>query len=156
MDNQMKSGGFFFFKNKNSNKHDEYYTKPFGVCTLSSFRALLNFSCCSNRVLQFILLSVKWLPLLVFFPKYDDFFEGLAVVTKLDFYFSQDNLPGQAILDSIFSRLNLIETAYFGVRFVDEDGQTVSSLVVLICLLLFSIFQHFSTGWIRRFGFHVS
>lgn len=34
---------------------------------------------------------------------------------------------GQAILDVCFARLNLIETAYFGLRYLDEENQTVSS-----------------------------
>lgn len=38
----------------------------------------------------------------------------------------QDDLTGQAILDVVFARLNLIETAYFGLRFLDEENQTVS------------------------------
>lgn len=37
----------------------------------------------------------------------------------------QDDLTGQAILDVAFARLNLIETAYFGVRYMDEENQTV-------------------------------
>ncbi|KAI8044024.1 hypothetical protein M5D96_000173 [Drosophila gunungcola] len=36
----------------------------------------------------------------------------------------QDDLPGQALLDVVFARLNLIETSYFGIRFVDEENQT--------------------------------
>ncbi|XP_058055965.1 uncharacterized protein LOC131207370 [Anopheles bellator] len=36
----------------------------------------------------------------------------------------QDDLPGQALLDVVFARLNLIETAYFGIRYIDQDGQT--------------------------------
>ncbi|XP_063706775.1 band 4.1-like protein 4 [Culicoides brevitarsis] len=36
----------------------------------------------------------------------------------------KDDLPAQALLDVVFARLNLIETCYFGLRFVDQDGQT--------------------------------
>lgn len=43
------------------------------------------------------------------------------------FLFSQDDLTGQAILDLCFARLNLIETAYFGLRYLDEENQTVSN-----------------------------
>ncbi|XP_050099346.1 uncharacterized protein LOC126579776 isoform X2 [Anopheles aquasalis] len=36
----------------------------------------------------------------------------------------QDDLPGQALLDVVYARLNLIETAYFGIRYIDQDNQT--------------------------------
>uniref|UniRef100_A0A182JC47 Erythrocyte membrane protein band 4.1-like 4A n=1 Tax=Anopheles atroparvus TaxID=41427 RepID=A0A182JC47_ANOAO len=36
----------------------------------------------------------------------------------------RDDLPGQALLDVVFARLNLIETAYFGIRYIDQDNQT--------------------------------
>uniref|UniRef100_A0A182K8E7 Erythrocyte membrane protein band 4.1-like 4A n=1 Tax=Anopheles christyi TaxID=43041 RepID=A0A182K8E7_9DIPT len=39
-------------------------------------------------------------------------------------FFPQDDLPGQALLDVVFARLNLIETAYFGIRYIDQDNQT--------------------------------
>lgn len=39
--------------------------------------------------------------------------------------FLQDDLNGQAILDLCFARLNLIETAYFGLRYLDDENQTV-------------------------------
>lgn len=42
----------------------------------------------------------------------------------------QDDLTGQAILDVCFARLNLIETAYFGLRYLDEENQTVCYLYV--------------------------
>ena len=38
----------------------------------------------------------------------------------------QDDLPGQALLDVVFARLNLIETSYFGIRYIDDENQTVS------------------------------
>lgn len=44
------------------------------------------------------------------------------------FVLFQDDLTGQAILDVCFARLNLIETAYFGLRYLDEENQTVSHL----------------------------
>lgn len=50
----------------------------------------------------------------------------------------QDDLPAQALLDVAFARLNLIETCYFGLRFVDQDGQTVSILTIFkieLCLI---------------------
>lgn len=40
----------------------------------------------------------------------------------------QDDLTGQAILDLCFARLNLIETAYFGLRYLDDENQTVSCI----------------------------
>lgn len=39
----------------------------------------------------------------------------------------QDDLPGQALLDVVFARLNLIETSYFGIRYIDDENQTVSA-----------------------------
>ncbi|XP_069961589.1 uncharacterized protein [Bactrocera oleae] len=36
----------------------------------------------------------------------------------------KDDLPGQALLDVVFARLNLIETSYFGIRYIDEENQT--------------------------------
>ncbi|KAK5639100.1 hypothetical protein RI129_011592 [Pyrocoelia pectoralis] len=35
----------------------------------------------------------------------------------------QDGSTGQAILDVVFRHLNLLETAYFGLRYLDGDGQ---------------------------------
>lgn len=37
----------------------------------------------------------------------------------------QDDLSGQTLLDVVFARLNLIETAYFGLRYLDDENQTV-------------------------------
>lgn len=37
----------------------------------------------------------------------------------------QDNCVGQSILEVIFNHLNLLETAYFGLRYLDNSGQTV-------------------------------
>uniref|UniRef100_A0A1I8PSV2 Erythrocyte membrane protein band 4.1-like 4A n=1 Tax=Stomoxys calcitrans TaxID=35570 RepID=A0A1I8PSV2_STOCA len=36
----------------------------------------------------------------------------------------KDDLPGQALLDVVFARLNLIETSFFGIRYIDEENQT--------------------------------
>ena len=36
-----------------------------------------------------------------------------------------DRSPGQHLLDSVFAHLNLIETAYFGLRYQDGSNQTV-------------------------------
>ncbi|XP_033609474.1 band 4.1-like protein 4A, partial [Cryptotermes secundus] len=36
----------------------------------------------------------------------------------------QDNSPGQEILDTVFRHLNLLETAYFGLRYLDASSQT--------------------------------
>ncbi|CAO1373973.1 unnamed protein product [Diamesa serratosioi] len=36
----------------------------------------------------------------------------------------QCDLLGQSLLEIVFARLNLIETAYFGLRFLDVEGQT--------------------------------
>lgn len=49
----------------------------------------------------------------------------------------QDDLTGQAILDVCFARLNLIETPYFGLRFLDEENQTVSYSIYHLKYTLF-------------------
>nr|CAH7746836.1 unnamed protein product [Callosobruchus chinensis] len=36
----------------------------------------------------------------------------------------QNNSNGQVLLDVVFRHLNLLETAYFGLRYLDENGQT--------------------------------
>ncbi|XP_068626285.1 band 4.1-like protein 4 isoform X2 [Battus philenor] len=36
----------------------------------------------------------------------------------------QDSSTGQALLDVVFRHLDLLETAYFGLRYVDQDNQT--------------------------------
>lgn len=44
-------------------------------------------------------------------------------------YFSwQDTTTGQDLLDVVLQHLNLLETAYFGLRFLDPENHTVSSL----------------------------
>ena len=37
-----------------------------------------------------------------------------------------EKTTGQDLLDNVFKYLNLIETAYFGLRYQDNDNQTVS------------------------------
>ena len=37
----------------------------------------------------------------------------------------QESTTGQQLLDNIFTYLNLIETAYFGLRYQDNGNQTV-------------------------------
>lgn len=59
------------------------------------------------------------LPLLLLFSAAQPFNNNFLV------YF-QDDLPGQALLDVVFARLNLIETSYFGIRYIDDENQTVS------------------------------
>lgn len=46
--------------------------------------------------------------------------------------FVQDNNTGQALLDVVFRHLDLLETAYFGLRYVDQDNQTVSMFSVIM------------------------
>ena len=48
----------------------------------------------------------------------------------------QDKTTGQDLLDNIFKYLNLIETAYFGLRYQDNDNQTV---ITFFSLLSFSL-----------------
>ncbi|XP_058812508.1 band 4.1-like protein 4A isoform X3 [Topomyia yanbarensis] len=49
----------------------------------------------------------------------------IVLLDETDFLHElQDDLPGQALLDVVFARLNLIETAYFGIRYIDQDNQT--------------------------------
>lgn len=38
---------------------------------------------------------------------------------------TQKELCGQSLLEVVFARLNLLETSYFGLRFLDLEGQTV-------------------------------
>lgn len=38
----------------------------------------------------------------------------------------QANKSGQALLDAVFRQLDLVETSYFGLRYLDEDNQPVS------------------------------
>ena len=43
----------------------------------------------------------------------------------------QDKTTGQDLLDNIFKYLNLIETAYFGLRYQDNDNQTVITFFLI-------------------------
>jgi hypothetical protein len=43
----------------------------------------------------------------------------------------QDRTTGQDLLDNIFKYLNLIETAYFGLRYQDSANQTVAPNLLL-------------------------
>lgn len=58
-------------------------------------------------------------------------------------FFFQDDLAGQVLLDVVFAKLNLIETAYFGLRYLDAENQTVRSI--------FSIFYCNYVKWPNRF-----
>jgi hypothetical protein len=48
----------------------------------------------------------------------------------MSYFAFQDNSPGQEILDTVFRHLNLLETAYFGLRSLDASSQTVSGSVL--------------------------
>jgi hypothetical protein len=41
------------------------------------------------------------------------------------FLSSQTDMKGGEVLDQVFKRLNLLETPYFGLRYLDKTGQTV-------------------------------
>ena len=41
----------------------------------------------------------------------------------------QEMTTGQDVLEKVFQHLNLLETAYFGLRYLDSTNQTVSSLL---------------------------
>lgn len=76
------------------------------------------------------------------------------------FLYLQDDLYGQALLDVVFGRLNLIETAYFGLRHLDDENQTVyyfcmhNLIKIYNKLVFFSKFSLYSTGWTRLRDFH--
>ena len=60
----------------------------------------------------------------------------------------QDKTTGQDLLDNIFKYLNLIETAYFGLRYQDNDNQTVISTffsLLSFSLSFFSLEDQFSS-----------
>ena len=59
----------------------------------------------------------------------------------------QDKTTGQDLLDNIFKYLNLIETAYFGLRYQDNDNQTVITFFSLLSFSLsfFSLEDQFSS-----------
>lgn len=70
----------------------------------------------------------------------------------------QDDLSGQNLLDVVFARLNLIETAYFGLRYLDNENQTVcvESLYRRTCVceaVYLTIKYAHSTGSIRPRAF---
>lgn len=46
----------------------------------------------------------------------------------------QDNSTGQVLLDVVFRHLDLLETAYFGLRYVDQDNQTVSKFKNIVII----------------------
>lgn len=46
----------------------------------------------------------------------------------------QDNSTGQVLLDVVFRHLDLLETAYFGLRYVDQDNQTVSKIKNIVII----------------------
>ena len=52
----------------------------------------------------------------------------------------QDKTTGQDLLDNIFKYLNLIETAYFGLRYQDNDNQTVITFFPFLYFFRRSIF----------------
>ena len=52
-----------------------------------------------------------------------------------------EKTTGQDLLDKVFKYLNLIETAYFGLRYQDNDNQTVSKI-------FFNISSSIMYGWI--------
>lgn len=66
----------------------------------------------------------------------------------ISFPFLQDDLTGQAILDLCFARLNLIETAYFGLRYQDDDNQTVIIFSLYVFILPFDFVCLF---YVRKF-----
>ena len=47
----------------------------------------------------------------------------------------QESTTGQQLLDNIFTYLNLIETAYFGLRYQDNGNQTVSYTITTNTLM---------------------
>lgn len=44
-------------------------------------------------------------------------------------YYEQKELLGQSLLEVVYARLNLLETSYFGLRYLDFEGQTVKIAV---------------------------
>ena len=60
-----------------------------------------------------------------------------------------ETTTGQDLLDNIFKYLNLIETAYFGLRYQDNENQTVSRHINKQNWSYLYI-DMFSIGWIQR------
>lgn len=56
-----------------------------------------------------------------------------------------EKTTGQDLLDKVFKYLNLIETAYFGLRYQDNDNQTVSKLYFTISSSIM-LWLNFSIG----------
>lgn len=48
----------------------------------------------------------------------------LVLYYKYVYVFQSSNL-GQELLDRVFKHLNLLETSYFGLRYLDHGNQTV-------------------------------
>lgn len=63
---------------------------------------------------------------------------------------TQKELCGQSLLEVVFARLNLLETSYFGLRFLDLEGQTVSAFVWWNDSINQNVHVHFSTALARR------
>ena len=55
----------------------------------------------------------------------------------------QGKTTGQDLLDNIYKYLNLIETAYFGLRYQDNANQTVGCFLFYILYLVFLCFVYF-------------
>ena len=55
------------------------------------------------------------------------------------FHRPQDTTTGQDLLDVVLQHLNLLETAYFGLRFLDIDNQTVSGHKSSSCLQKYDV-----------------
>ena len=53
-------------------------------------------------------------------------------ISLLNLAIFQGKTTGQDLLDNIYKYLNLIETAYFGLRYQDNANQTVSCFVFCI------------------------
>lgn len=86
----------------------------------------------------------------------------------------QKELLGQSLLEVVFNRLNLLETAYFGLRYLDFEGQTVrvkieTRITQLVISIYFYSLTHFtmyiqsilfpvlfSTGSMQIHAYHVN
>jgi hypothetical protein len=55
----------------------------------------------------------------------------MLVVPFLVNYYLQDTCRGQDLMEVLCKHLNLLETAYFGLRFVDKENQTVRDFASL-------------------------
>ncbi|EDX15115.1 GD21572 [Drosophila simulans] len=85
---------------------------PFNGSTVCQCFQCLPLPLCPSAPQPFLLLSLLFIPRTL-----------LCFNSNFLVYF-QDDLPGQALLDVVFARLNLIETSYFGIRYIDEENQT--------------------------------